>query len=321
MQSILIVDDNLPLIAVIGRMLEPLAQVSYATNGAAALRAMNTRAPDLVLLDEQMPGMSGTQLCRLMQDDPALAAVPIIFVTGHDSAEAEVRALSNGAVDFIAKPINEAILIARVRTQLRLKSLSDQLLRSATRDGLTGLTNRGDFDRRLSLEWARAARAGSTVSLVVLDVDHFKLFNDRYGHPAGDRCLQAVARVLGAQARRATDVAARCGGEEFALLMPDTTLTGAQEAAERARQEVAALRMPHAASPTAAHVTVSIGVAACRPLPCVVSDGATGLVELADQALYAAKSLGRDRVCLSKGAPAMAPLELVAPGVDLAAAR
>ncbi|MFX1678508.1 diguanylate cyclase [Mitsuaria sp. CC2] len=306
MPSILIVDDNIHLIALMGRMLEPLADVSFATHGPAALRAMKSRAPDLVLLDEQMPGMSGNQVCQTMQEDPELAAIPVVFVTGHDDADAEVRALTSGAVDFIAKPINEAVLVARVRTQLRIKSLSDQLLRSATLDGLTGLTNRGDFDRRLSMEWARAARSGGTLSLVILDVDHFKRFNDHYGHPAGDRCLQAVANVIGTQARRAADVAARFGGEEFTLLLPDTSLTGAQEAAERVRREIESMNVAHAASPTASCVTVSMGVAACQPLPCaVVSDGASRLVELADQALYAAKSLGRNRVCLSEGDPAM----------------
>ena len=303
MPSILIVDDNIHLIALMGRMLEPLAHVAFATSGEAALRQMRTCRPDLVLLDEEMPGMSGIRVCEAMRDDPSLAAIPVMFVTGHGGAEAEVRALTTGAVDFIAKPVHEAVLLARVRTQLRLKSLSDQLLRSATLDGLTGLTNRGELDRRLSLEWGRAARAGSTLSLGMVDVEHFKRYNDHYGHPAGDRCLQAVARVIGDQARRATDLAARFGGEEFAVLLPETSATHAQDAAERLRTEVSALKLPHAMSTTGACVTVSLGVATCRPLPGATADGVGQFIELADRALYAAKSLGRNRVCVSKGHP------------------
>lgn len=308
MPTILIVDDNVHLIAMMGRMLEPLASICYATNGAAALRQMQACRPDLILLDEDMPGMTGSQMCEAMREVAELRDIPVIFVTGHDDVQAEVRALTAGAVDFISKPVHEAVLLARVRTQLRLKLLSDELMRSASSDGLTGLANRRELDRRLDLEWGRAAREGSTLSLLMLDVDHFKLFNDRYGHPAGDQCLRAVAAVVQTQARRATDLAARFGGEEFSLILPQACVSDAQVAAERLRAEVQALGIVHAASPTSCHVTVSIGIASCRPFPGAQGVSAKDLIEQADRALYGAKALGRNRVCHSRG--------LTTPAVD-----
>ncbi|WP_422016761.1 diguanylate cyclase domain-containing protein [Roseateles sp.] len=306
MNSILIVDDNVHLIALLGKMLAPIGQITFATSGPAALAQMRERAPDLVLLDAQMPAMSGYAVCEAMKSDPELDRIPVIFVTAHNDVAAEVQGLAAGAVDFISKPFNEAILLARARTQLRLKCLSDELRRRAAVDGLTGLDNRASFDQRLQLEWARAVRSGAPLSLVLLDVDHFKKYNDRYGHPAGDGCLRQVAGALGAQARRPADVAARVGGEEFALLLPDTDAAGARDTAERIRSAVARLGIAHEASATAAHVTVSIGVATCRPGPaCTAED----LMKHADQALYAAKAQGRDRVSVEP-----APAALIAAG-------
>lgn len=299
MNSILVVDDNAHLIALLGKMLEPLGQVRFATSGSAAMALMRSLPPDLVLLDAEMPGMNGYEVCQAMKVDPDLGAIPVIFVTAHDDVEAELRGLAAGAVDFIAKPVNEPVLLARVRTQLRLKSLADELRRSASIDGLTRLANRSSFDQRLAQEWARAVRARSGLSLLLLDVDHFKKFNDHYGHPAGDDCLRLVSAALGAQARRPADHASRVGGEEFALLLPDTDAAGALEAAERVRSAVAALGLPHAASPTSAHVTVSIGVATCHPASLPHLGTEKDLVAQADKALYLAKSQGRDRACLT----------------------
>lgn len=248
--------------------------------------------------------MSGIELCQEMRTQHDLSAIPVMFVTGHDDADAEVQALTAGAVDFISKPVNEAILLARVSTQLRLKSLTDQLLRSASIDGLTGLANRRELDQRLIAEWSRAARQGAPLSVLMLDVDHFKLYNDRYGHPVGDQCLRAVAGAVAEQARRATDLAARFGGEEFTLVLPDTGAAQAQEIAERLRSQVQALALDHAASPSARHVSVSIGVATCHPHAGAAQPGVSALMSKADQALYAAKAQGRNRVCVSDGSPA-----------------
>lgn len=296
MHSILIVDDNIHLIALMGKMLEPLARVIFATNGQAALREMRKSRPDLVLLDQEMPGMSGDEVSAAMRDDPDLRDIPVIFVTGHNDVDAEVRALTAGAVDFIAKPVHEAILLARVKTQLRLKGLSDELRRSAALDGLTGIANRAAFDSRLAIEWARASRNGAPLSLLLLDVDHFKQYNDHYGHPAGDRCLQAIAKALDGVSRRANDLAARVGGEEFAVLLPDTSLAGARVAAERLREDILALEMPHARSSTLPLVTVSIGAAHWVPGNSETACRSSDLIDWADRALYAAKAAGRNQV-------------------------
>ncbi len=296
MPTILIVDDNAPLIQVMAPMLTKLGQVRFATSGAAALRQMRLDPPDLVLLDAEMPEMDGFEVCTAMRADPALEAIPVIFVTSHDDLEAELRGLAAGAVDFIAKPVREPLLVARVTTHLRLKQLSDELRRSAQLDGLTGLHNRRSFDEHLSREWQRSLRTGAPLALVLLDVDHFKRYNDHYGHPAGDACLRAVAAALGSLARRPGDLAARVGGEEFALLLPDTTPEGARELAEAVRQAIGQLALPHAASLTADHVTASLGVAGCVPRPCAREEAEQALMKRADEALYDAKAAGRDRV-------------------------
>lgn len=296
MPTILIVDDNAPLIQVMAPMLAGLAQVRFATSGAAALRQMRQDPPDLVLLDAEMPEMDGFEVCAAMRADTALEAIPVIFVTSHDDLEAELRGLAAGAVDFIAKPVREPLLVARVTTHLRLKHLTDELRRTAQRDGLTGLHNRGSFDQHLSREWQRSLRTGTPLSLVLLDVDHFKRYNDHYGHPAGDACLRAVAAALGGLARRPGDLAARVGGEEFAVLLPNTTPEGAREVAEAICQAIGQLALPHAASLTADHVTVSLGVAGWVPRPSPHDGAEHALMKRADEALYDAKAAGRNRV-------------------------
>ncbi|MFG6430413.1 diguanylate cyclase domain-containing protein [Roseateles sp. LYH14W] len=297
MQSILIVDDNVPLIQVLAPMLAGQARVRFATSGAAALQQMRRDPPDLVLLDAEMPDMDGYQVCRAMQEDPELHPIPVIFVTGHDDLDAELRGLACGAVDFISKPVREPLLAARVSTQLRVKRLTDELRRLAALDALTSLHNRGSFDQRLSQEWQRSVRTGEPLALVLLDVDHFKRFNDHYGHPAGDACLRAVAQAIDAQARRPGDMAARVGGEEFAVLLPNTTAAGAREVAQSIRHAISGLQIPHAASLHAAHVTASLGLAVCVPKDAAPGTDEQALIGAADRALYEAKQAGRDRVC------------------------
>ncbi|MBL8485390.1 MAG: response regulator, partial [Rhodocyclaceae bacterium] len=194
-QSILLVDDNPPAIQLMGRMLADHGELRFATSGPAALALMRGAPPDLVLLDAEMPGMSGFEVCTAMKCEADLADIPIIFVTGHDSPEFEVAALDMGAADFIAKPVHEPLLRARVRTQLRLKTLADELRRVAAQDDLTGTANRRGFERALEREWRRSQRTGEPLSLMIIDVDHFKLYNDHYGHVAGDAALSAVAGV------------------------------------------------------------------------------------------------------------------------------
>ena len=292
--SILIVDDNAGMIQLMARMLKGLARLRFATRGDEALALMREAPPDLVLLDAEMPGMSGYEVCEAIRADAMLADIPVIFVTSHGETDAEVRGLEAGAVDFITKPVNEALLQARVRTQLRIKTLADELRSMATTDGLTGLANRRHFDELMQREWQRCARTGSPIALLMADIDHFKRYNDSYGHPGGDACLQAVAKALTLVARRPADRVGRLGGEEFAVLLPDTDWAGGQEVAEHAVKLIRALALPHVASLTAEHVTISVGIAVCAGSQ-LAQHGPQALYKAADRALYAAKAQGRDR--------------------------
>lgn len=195
--NILLVDDDPRTIQILARILAQSGNLRFATNGQEALRLARESVPDLVLLDAEMPGLSGFQVCAAMKADPALSDVPVVFVTGHSDSTFEVAAFELGAVDFISKPVSAPLVLARVQTQLRVKRLTDELRRVATTDGLTGVANRRQFDDVLGREWLRARRAGDPMALLMIDVDHFKLYNDRYGHPAGDSCLRKVRQGAG----------------------------------------------------------------------------------------------------------------------------
>jgi diguanylate cyclase (GGDEF)-like protein len=305
---ILIVDDDPGAIQLMGRILAGVAKLGFATNGPDAIRLMRESRPDLVLLDAEMPGMSGFKVFDAMMAAPELSDISVIFVTAHSEPPYEISAFKMGAVDFIAKPVRAQVLLARVKTQLRIKRMADELRRTATLDGLTGVGNRRFFDEVLEREWQRARRHGNPLALLLIDVDHFKLYNDRYGHPGGDACLKKVADALTSTVHRTGDFVARCGGEEFSIILPQTGRIGAERVAQRVLDAVRQLAIPHAGSPTAHHVTVSVGVAsydlngASRSLPpagprfndalrstCTESQ----LVVAADKALYAAKRGGR----------------------------
>lgn len=305
--NLLLVDDDPGMIQVLSRMLAGCGSMRYATSGSDALRLAREATPDLILLDGEMPGMSGFEVCRKLKADASLAEVPVIFVTSHSAPEMEVAGLELGAADFISKPLNGALVLARVRTQLRLKHMADELRRMARVDGLTGVANRRMFDERLAQEWLRARRSGKPLALLLCDVDHFKLFNDRYGHQEGDACLCAVAQAMEHTKLRPADLVARYGGEEFAVLLPETPAGGAQRIAERLLAAVQALAIAHEASPVATTVTISIGIccfdessetwsdtsAAIRGEAGRHSGSESDLLRGADQALYAAKAAGR----------------------------
>jgi diguanylate cyclase (GGDEF)-like protein len=303
--SILLVDDDAASIKLLRRALAELGQLRFATSGPDALRLARAAVPDLVLLDVEMPGMDGFDVCRLMKAAPELHDVPIIFITSHDGMEQEVTGLTLGAADFISKPLRAALVVARVRTQLAMKAMSDALRQAAATDALTGIANRRQFDGVLLAEWRRAQRSDAPLSLLMIDVDHFKAYNDRDGHPSGDRCLAAIATAMRAATYRSSDLLARYGGEEFGLLLPETDSAGAWTVGQRLLHGIAALGLPHALSTVAEHVTVSVGITTCEdpggagdPAPDPYGApprSAADLVAAADHALYAAKRAGRGR--------------------------
>jgi len=291
---LLVVDDQPINVQALYQVFADDHQVLMATSGEQALALCASRQPDLVLLDVVMPGMDGYQVCQRLKTDPTTRDIPVIFVTAHDDEAAETLGLEVGAVDFISKPINPKIVRARIRTHLTLKAQSDLLRQWVYLDGLTGVHNRRHFDERLAVEWARSLRHGTDLSVLLLDVDFFKSYNDRYGHQAGDECLRLIAACLGRSSRRPGDLLARYGGEEFALLLPDTPLQGALAVGRQLVADVAALALAHAGSEIAGVVTVSVG--ACT----TPSDGAgtaAALLRVADMQLYQAKSRGRNQVC------------------------
>ncbi|MFG6416963.1 diguanylate cyclase [Roseateles sp. DC23W] len=288
---LLLVDDQPVNIQALHRVFAADCQVLMATDGPRALQLCRERQPDVVLLDVQMPGMDGHELCAELKADPLLRSIPIIFVTAHNHPDDETRALDAGAADFITKPFNATVVRARVRTQLTLKAQADLLRELAFVDGLTGVHNRRHFDERFSAEASRAQRTRAHLSVILADVDHFKRYNDALGHLAGDDCLRRIAAALRACLRRPTDLLARYGGEEFVCLLPDTDLAGAIGVAQLMEDRVRALALPHPATEGA--VTISLGVAAGHQ--------GKDLVEMADKALYLAKAAGRGRVSWLEG--------------------
>jgi diguanylate cyclase (GGDEF)-like protein len=292
--KLLVVDDQPINIQVMHQIFGADFQVFMATSGAQALAICQANPPDLVLLDVVMPGMDGFEVCSQLKSNDATCNIPVIFVTAHTDAAQETHGLSLGAVDFIAKPVNPAVVRARVRTQLTLKFQSDLLRKLVFLDGLSGVFNRRYFDQQLVIEWARSTRSSSPLSVIMIDVDHFKLFNDRYGHQAGDDCLRLIAVTLKSSLRRPADLVARYGGEEFACILPDTAFDDALVLANELERRVRAQGIPHAESSVGGVVTVSIGLATRT----VDSGGdASALVGLADAQLYCAKQTGRGRVC------------------------
>ncbi len=291
---ILVVDDAIENVRILHRMLKDEHEVVFALDGEMALEIARTQSPDLILLDAILPEMDGYAVCAELKKSAQTEGIPVIFVTALHSPEDETRALEAGAVDFITKPVNAAVVRARVRTHLSLKRQSDLLRQMALTDGLTGVANRRYFDEMLDREWRRCGRAGLSIALIMADVDHFKRFNDHYGHQAGDACLTAVAEVLSTCVRRPPDIVARYGGEEFAVVLPQDTIDGARAVAERILDLVRALAIPHAYSSCAPHVTVSLGIAAMSPSRELSSPA---LVAAADARLYEAKAAGRDRYC------------------------
>lgn len=291
--TILVIDDEPANIEIVTAVLEDEYEICFALSGEQAIQVAHAARPDLILLDVVMPGMDGYQLCRIFKADPLLCDVPVIFATAMGDDDAELRGLAVGAIDYVTKPIRPATLQRRVRNHVQMKRMRDQLSDQALRDPLTGQANRRMLERRLQAELHRQARDGGLIAVLMLDIDHFKGFNDTYGHPEGDRCLKAVATRLAQCMRRSGDLCARYGGEEFACILPGTDLDGALIVAEMMRAGVETLAIPHRASQGAPVVTISVGVAAGR---CDMgSDNAFWLTG-ADRMLYRSKLAGRNRV-------------------------
>ncbi len=292
--KLLVVDDQPINIQVMYRCFAGDYQVFMATNGEQALGICKNNPPDLILLDVVMPGLDGFEVCKQLKADETTSHIPVIFVTSHTDPAQETHGLNLGAVDFIAKPVNPDVVRARVKTHLTLKFQSDLLRKLVFLDGLTGVFNRRYFDQQMATEWARAARNNTPLSLILLDVDFFKLFNDRYGHQAGDDALRVISNALKSCLRRPADLVARYGGEEFACVLPETSYEDARAIAAELERKIRELAIPHQSSSVDSVVTISLGLATRAD---DTAGDVQGLIGLADNLLYKAKHTGRGRVC------------------------
>ncbi|MBA3035588.1 MAG: diguanylate cyclase [Desulfobacterium sp.] len=321
--DILIVDDRPENLIALEALLEnPELNIVKAFSGNEALGLVLEYDFALVLLDVQMPEMEGYETAKLMRGIKRSKNVPIIFLTAISGEQKHLlRGYESGAVDFLFKPIEPNILMSKVRIFLELfnqkrlineqalelkqnieelllvkKELekSNSILQALSSiDGLTGLPNRRSFDDFVEKEWKSAVRKSTPLSFVMIDIDHFKAYNDNYGHQAGDECLKQIGRVLKEAATRPEDLIARYGGEEFIATLVDTDINGAITVAERIRSKLKALNIPHGFSTTANIVTISLGIAGGIPnresLP-------GSFITMADKALYQAKKEGRNQI-------------------------
>ena len=293
-QKILIVDDNKQNIELLMDLFKDQYKISAAISAERALKiAKSDSPPDIILLDILMPDMDGYEVCAILKEGEKTKNIPIIFVTAVSEVMDAARGFELGAVDYITKPFHPPMVKARVEVHLNLKRQQELLEEYAYIDALTGIPNRRSFDQAARKEWNRARRSGQPLALLLMDIDHFKEFNDTYGHGSGDSCLRRVAKAIEDTLRRAGDFAARYGGEEFAALLPYTESEEALEIAAKVKNTVEGLGIEHKSSPVTDRVTISIGVAAVQPWTGLSLDK---VIEKADQALYQAKQNGRNSI-------------------------
>jgi two-component system chemotaxis family response regulator WspR len=319
---VLLVDDQALVAAAVKQMLAAEAgiELHYCSDPARAIETATRLGVTVILQDLIMPGASGFELVRAYRASPELAAVPVIVLSSNEDPLDKSRAFAVGATDYLVKLPDKVELIARVRAHARsyvaqqqrddayhqLETLKQQLeeqnailAQLSSQDGLTGIGNRRRFDEGLVAEWRRCARERAPLSIILIDVDMFKKFNDHYGHQAGDDCLRQVAQQMRECAQRAGDVVARYGGEEFVVLLPGTDAAGAAFVAEQLRQRVLGRAIKHEASSVCEVVTISLGVATCVP---DADQPPAQLVGRADENLYQAKRSGRNQLVCSSAA-------------------
>ena len=305
--KILLVDDTQTERLLMTAYLEEIGhQVVVGQNGRDAITLYHREQPDLIIMDVIMPELNGHEAAREIRRD-STDWIPIIFLSGRVNPEDIAAGIEAGGDDYLAKPVDIIVLEAKMKAMQRiaamrhrlikvsseLEKVNSELVKQVNVDGLTGLSNRRYMDKFLKVEIARSIRSKQVLTVMLADVDHFKSFNDYYGHLKGDDCLKKISTVLSQTCKRATDMVARYGGEEFAIILPDTPAEAAMMMAEALRSAVMDLQIPHEASATEGVCTISLGVYTSQP-----QQGTTieQLLQAADQGLYHAKEAGRNQV-------------------------
>ena len=293
--SVLIVDDDESSIMALSHILIRDYTIFAVKDGQDAIEIAEQYHPDVILLDILMPDMDGYGVMSVLKNSEKAAHIPVIFITGLGNADDEEAGLSLGAVDYISKPFSPAAVKLRIQNQIKILNQFRVVEQISMIDQLTSIPNRRGFDSRMDMEWIRAVRDNTLISILVMDLDNFKAYNDTYGHLQGDVALQVTAKTITESFKRPGDFVARLGGEEFVALLPDTDLSGALHIAEKICLDISSTIIP-CTDGTETKLTISVGVNTQAPW---LDSSRYSFVSEADKALYKAKKSGKGRACSS----------------------
>ena len=292
MEKILIIDDSNLQIAYLKDILKGDYEITTATTAAKGLECVKEESFSLILLDAVMPDIDGFTMLKILQEELITQHIPVIMITGLSDIKHEERGFMLGAVDYITKPFHPSIVKARVRTHIKLYQYRTQIERQSMSDPLTGIANRRCYDEYSVKKWGEAIRLKRLFSICMMDIDKFKVYNDVFGHPAGDEVIASVAKTISGHLKRSTDFAARYGGEEFVALFLGSDAAGTKSYMDKVRQAVENLHIPHSPE-ISPWVTISVGGVTVLPQ---MGDSYEKYLKIADDMLYDAKRLGRNRV-------------------------
>lgn len=290
-QRILVVDDSCFNAKVLAAVLQDDYDVAIAKSGEACLEYVKANEVDLIFLDVVMPGLDGYEVCQKLKANLLTRDIPVVFVSAHDEVENQTKGLQLGAIDYLVRPAQPAVVRAKAQNYLALKKHHDMLEGFSFKDGLTGLFNRRYLNEHLERSWNEAFQQQAVLTLIFADVDYFKNYNDFYGHLAGDACLQKIAEAIQSSLVWPAAMAARYGGEEFMVILPGHAMMAAIEQSRRIQDRLAEMQLQHAKSQVNPFVTLSMGLASIVP---TAPRQEKVLVEMADMALYKAKKTGRN---------------------------
>lgn len=291
--SVLIVDDEPISRMLLESILEHVFYCETVDSGQEALSYCAKNAPDLVLLDMNMPDMNGLEVCKALKQSPVTSQIPVIFVTSTMDVESENACWEVGASDFVLKPVNASTLTHRIKTHIQNKLRTEFFENMTFHDQLTGLYNRTYLTKEIPLLIKQVARDQDMIGAIMIDIDYFKLFNDNYGHLEGDLCLQKVAKIIADTVKRPKDAVIRFGGEEFLVILPYIDYQGIKLVAQQIVEAVTNADIPHAKG-IDGRVSISAGFAVWKAID-VIDDDYSSLIEDADVSLFEAKELGRNQ--------------------------